>query len=112
MLPIATDEELNDLWAELDDAEKHRIWGLSSDLNTLRDGEKWVDSDWPPMTEEELGRAQWEAFHAEEWDKLLELLRRPPRFARRLPWITCAAGLGRRWGIRKSPCYSLITRPD
>ncbi len=74
------EEELNGLWAELDDAQKQRLWGLSADLYTLRDQEKWVDSDWPPMSEEELGRAQAEAFHAEEWDRLLELLRRPPRF--------------------------------
>jgi len=74
------EEELNDSWAELDDAEKQRLWGLSADLYTLRDQEKWVDSDWPPMSEEELRSAQAEAFQAEEWDKLLEYLRRPPRF--------------------------------
>jgi hypothetical protein len=74
------DEELNDLWTEIDDGQKQRLWGLSSDLNSLRDREAWVESDWPTMSKEELGRAQADAFQRKEWDKLLEYLRRPPRF--------------------------------
>lgn len=74
------DEELNDVWTEISDCHKQRLWGLSSDLNTLRDQEKWVDSHWPPMTQAELGQAQTEAFRRKQWDKFLECLRRPPRF--------------------------------
>lgn len=73
------DEELNDAWPELADVHKERLWGLSSDLNSLRDRETWVDSDWPAMSEEELGRAQIEAYHRCAWDEFLESLRRPPR---------------------------------
>jgi tetratricopeptide (TPR) repeat protein len=74
------DEELNDLWAEIDDCQKQRLWGLSSDLNSLRDREAWVESDWPSMTEKDLVQAQSDAFQRKDWDKLLEHLRRPPRF--------------------------------
>ncbi len=56
------EEELNDLWTEIDDSQKERLWGLSSDLNSLRDRETWVESDWPLMTKEGLERAQAEAF--------------------------------------------------
>ncbi len=44
------DEELNDLWSEIDECQKQRLWGLSSDLNTLRDRETWVESDWSRMS--------------------------------------------------------------
>jgi len=74
------DEELNDLWTEIDDCQKQRLWGLSSDLNSLRDRESWVESDWPPMTRPELVEVQSDAFQRKDWDKLLEYLRRPPRF--------------------------------
>jgi len=74
------DEELNEVWAEIDECHKQRLWGLAADLNTLRDRETWVESDWPPMTKEELGRAQTEAFQRKRWDAFLEYLRRPPRF--------------------------------
>ncbi len=74
------DDELNDLWTEIDDRQRQRLWGLSSDLNSLRDRETLVESDWPPMTRKELAHAQSVAFQARDWDKLLEYLRRPPRF--------------------------------
>lgn len=73
------DDELNDLWTEIDDCQKQRLWGLSSDLNSLRDREVCVESDWPPMTQKDLVHAQSEAFQRKDWDKLLEHLRRPPR---------------------------------
>ena len=72
------EEELNDLWTEIDEQQKERLWGLSSDLNSLRDREAWVESDWPPMTEEELGLARNEAYARKQWDKFLEHLRRRP----------------------------------
>lgn len=74
------DDELNDLWTEIDDRQRQRLWGLSSDLNSLRDRETFVDSDWPPMTRAELAEVQRIAFQGKDWDKLLESLRRPPRF--------------------------------
>ena len=74
------DDELNDLWTEIDDRQRQRLWGLSSDLNSLRNRETFVDSDWPPMTRAELAEAQRAAFEGKDWDKLLEFLRRPPRF--------------------------------
>ncbi len=77
------DDELNDLWTEIDDRQKQRLWGLSSDLNSLRDRETCVESDWPPMTRKELAEAQRAAFQTKDWDMLLEYLRRPPRFQSR-----------------------------
>jgi tetratricopeptide (TPR) repeat protein len=77
------DDELNDLWTEIDDRQKQRLWGLSSDLNSLRDRETFVDADWSPMTRKELANAQSVAFQAKDWDTLLEYLRRPPRFHQR-----------------------------
>ena len=77
------DEWFNDLWQEMDEKLRHRLWGLSADLNTLGDGEKSVDVDWPPIPEEELKRVQSEAFISQDWDKFLESLRRPPRFRSR-----------------------------
>ena len=74
------DEELNGLWSEITEGQTQRLWGLSSDLYTLRDQEKWVESDWPRLNERELAEAQNEAFQRKHWDKLLEYLRRPPRF--------------------------------
>lgn len=73
------DEELNELWTDLDEKHKQRLWGLSADLHTLRDRETCVDSDWPAMTEQALKAAQKDAFQRKAWDKLLECLRRPPR---------------------------------
>jgi tetratricopeptide (TPR) repeat protein len=47
------EDELNDLWTEIDDQQKERLWGLSSDLHTLHDRETWVESDWPSMTKQD-----------------------------------------------------------
>ena len=58
------DNELNDLWTEIDDRQKQRLWGLSSDLNSLRDRETYVDSDWSPMTRKELAEAKSAAFQS------------------------------------------------
>lgn len=99
------DEELNEVWTEIDDCQKQRLWGLSSDLNTLRDREKWVESDWPPMTKEELGQAQTEAFQRKQWDKFLEYLRRPPRF---LPQNMVDYLRGRAWREMGHPEVALL----
>ena len=80
----AADEEkeewFNDHWRELAETHRHRLWGLSADLNTLHDKETYVERDWTPMTEDELRRQQSEAFAKKDWDRLLDSLRRPPRF--------------------------------
>jgi tetratricopeptide (TPR) repeat protein len=99
------DEELNDLWIEIGDCHKQRLWGLSSDLNTLRDRETWVESDWPPMTKEELGRAQSESFQRKDWDSFLEYLRRPPRF---LPQNMVDYLRGRAWMAMGHPEVALL----
>ncbi|MGH7140217.1 MAG: hypothetical protein ACREHD_31145, partial [Pirellulales bacterium] len=90
----AEDERFNDLWRELDETQQERLWGLSSDLNTLRDKETWVEADWPPMTKEALAREQAEAFRNKEWDRLLTALRRPPHF---LPRARIDDIRGRAW---------------
>jgi tetratricopeptide (TPR) repeat protein len=59
---------------------QHRLWGLSADLCSLRDNETFADEDCAPVTEEELRREQGEAFALKDWDRLLNSLRRPPRF--------------------------------
>jgi hypothetical protein len=99
------DEELNELWTEIDEAQKRRLWGLSSDLNTLRDRETWFESDWPPMTQQELARAAADAFQRQDWDKLLEHLRRPPRFA---PRETVDDLRGRAWMEMGHPEVALL----
>lgn len=99
------DEELNDVWTEINDYHKQRLWGLSADLNTLRDRETWVESDWPPMTKEELGRAQTEAFQRKKWDAFLECLRRPPRF---LPRVRVDLLRGRAWMEMGHPEVALL----
>lgn len=99
------DEELEDVWTDISDQHKQRLWGLSLDLNSLRDQEKWVESDWPPMTKEELGRAQTNAFQRKQWDKLLECLRRPPRF---LPQNMVDYLRGRAWMEMGHPEVALV----
>lgn len=99
------EDELNDLWTEIDDQQKERLWGLSSDLNSLRDRETWVESDWPPMTKEELARAQSDAFHCKRWDEFLQHLRRPPRF---LPRNIVDYLRGRAWMEMGHPEVALL----
>lgn len=77
------EEWFNDHWAELSETRRQRIWGLSADLESLSDCETWVESDWPAMTEADLAREQRDAFVQKDWDRLLESLRRPPRFRSR-----------------------------
>ena len=77
------DDWLHELWHELDEKPRQRLWGLSADLATLRDQETWVDDDWPRLTEQELARQQSAAFQRRDWDGFLESLRRPPRFLAR-----------------------------
>jgi tetratricopeptide (TPR) repeat protein len=99
------EEELNDVWTEIDDQQKERLWGLSSDLNSLRDRETWVESDWPPMTKEELARAQAGAFDRKRWDEFLQQLRRPPRF---LPRNIVDYLRGRAWMEMGHPEVALL----
>ncbi len=74
------DEWFNDLWPEMDEIHQERLWGLSSDLQSLRDKETVVQADWEPMPQGELQREQAQAFQGRDWDRLLTSLRRPPRF--------------------------------
>jgi len=76
-------EELQDLWELIPDKLQDRLWGLSADLYSLVDNEKFVDSDWPSISQEQLGELQQLALKDKKWDELLELLRRPPRFLKR-----------------------------
>jgi superfamily II DNA or RNA helicase len=75
----AEEERLNELWDDLDDVQHQRLWGLSADLNTLRDNEVVIASDWPPMSEAALSEALQAALDRQQWDQALELLRRPPQ---------------------------------
>jgi hypothetical protein len=99
------EEELNDLWTEIDEQQKERLWGLSSDLNSLRDREAWIESDWPSMTEEELGLARNEAFARKQWDRFLGHLRRPSRF---LPQHAVDYLRGRAWMEMGHPEVALL----
>ena len=76
----SADEWYHDHWEEMTEQQRLRLWGLSADLNSLDDNERFVDSDWPPATEEQLRGEQAVAFASGDWDKLLDSLRRPPRF--------------------------------
>src|SRR5262245_39430941 len=69
----AEEERLNELWDDLDDVKQQRLWGLSADLNTLRDNELAIASDWPPMSEEALSEALNSAIDNQQWDQALEL---------------------------------------
>ncbi|OYV89906.1 MAG: hypothetical protein B7Z73_06505 [Planctomycetia bacterium 21-64-5] len=104
-LEAEEDDRFNDLWRDLDECQQDRLWGLSSDLNTLRDRETWVDADWPPMTPKALAHEQAEAFHNKEWDRLLTSLRRPPRF---LPRARVDYMRGRAWMEMGHPEIGLL----
>ena len=91
----AEEERLNELWDDLDDAEHQRLWGLSADLNSLRDNEVVIASDWPPMSEAALTEALHSALEKKQWDQALELLRRPPHV---LPRDERDALRGECWG--------------
>jgi tetratricopeptide (TPR) repeat protein len=99
------DERFNNLWRELQEQQQQRLWGLSSDLNTLRDRETWIDTDWKPMTEQALAREQADAFHNKDWDRLLVNLRRPPRF---LPRSQVDDMRGRAWLAMGHPEVALL----
>ena len=73
----AAEEWYHDHWEDMTERQRLRLWGLAADLNSLEDNEKFVDSDWPPATEDELRREQAGAFSSGDWDKLLESLRLP-----------------------------------
>lgn len=92
------EERLNELWDDLDDTQHQRLWGLSADLNTLRDNEVVIASDWPPMSKAALTEALQAALDRQQWDQVLELLRRPPqvmpRDERDALRGNCWAGLG------------------
>lgn len=104
--PSAAEEErCNDLWNELDEQQQERLWGLSSDLNTLRDKETWIDSDWEPTTPEALARQREEALCDKDWDALLTSLRRPPRF---LPRPQVDSLRGRAWMEMEHPEVALL----
>lgn len=92
------EDRLNEQWQDLDELQQQRIWGLSADLNTLRNNEVVVATDWPPLSEAALQRALQDALTREEWDRALELLRRlpdaMPRDERDTLRGRCWAGLG------------------
>lgn len=75
----AEEDRLNELWEDLDERQQQRLWGLSADLNTLCDQEVVVSSDWPSLSEIALRQELNEALSQGEWDRALELLRRPPQ---------------------------------
>jgi hypothetical protein len=97
------ENSLNEQWENLEEVWRQRIWGLSADLNTLRDNEVvWV-SDWPPMSEAALHGVDFcptfmvqSAIDNEDWDSALEYLRHHviPRDERDVLRGRCWAGLG------------------
>ena len=44
------DEPLNEDWEVLPDRLRRRLWGLSADLFSLADNEKFSDEDWGPIS--------------------------------------------------------------
>jgi len=73
----AEEDRLNETWDDLNEVQRQRIWGLSADLNSLRDNEVAIASDWPPSTEGALKAALDKALNTENWDRALDVLRRP-----------------------------------
>ncbi len=100
-------EWFHEQWDDLDERRRRRLCGLSADLHTLRDRETFVESDWPPMTQEELAREQSRAFLDKDWDELLESLRRPPKFRARdeVDYMR-----GRAWMEMRQPRVDLVLR--
>lgn len=47
------EERLNELWDDLDDAQRQRLWSLSADLNTLRDNEQESQPNQSDSTKQE-----------------------------------------------------------
>ena len=78
--PDVDDEDADDGWDRLPEALRVRLWGLSADLFSLTDSEKRSDADEEPLSEAELALRLAQAFHSEDWDTLLTMLRRGPRF--------------------------------
>jgi len=74
------DDELNENWELLPEQLRRRLWGLSSDLFSLVDNEKFSDADWEPIPLQELANRLEESFQKRQWDEVLDLLRRRPRF--------------------------------
>src|SRR5271157_795628 len=74
------DDELNENWELLPEQLRRRLWGLSADLFSLVDNEKFTDADWEPIPLQELAKRVERSFQERQWDELLDLLRRPPRF--------------------------------
>ena len=74
------DDELNENWELLPEQLRRRLWGLSSDLFSLVDNEKFTDADWEPIPLQELANRLEESFQKRQWDEVLDLLRRRPRF--------------------------------
>lgn len=75
----ADDEHLEEQWEVLPERVRRRLWGLSADLFSLVDNEKYRDEDAAPVTPHELAQRRTKAFQSGRWDELLELLRRPPQ---------------------------------
>ncbi len=98
-------ERFNELWQEMGAKYQHRLWGLSADLCSLRDNETFADADWAPITVEELQREQSAAFQLEDWDRLLDSLRRAPRFR---PREDADYARGRAWMAMGHPEVALL----
>jgi tetratricopeptide (TPR) repeat protein len=74
---VALRDEMDALWHGLSDKEKARLAGLSEDLYSL------VEGTWSPVAMTEQPRKAWsqatrEAYQRCDWDRALELLRKPP----------------------------------
>ena len=90
----AEEDAANDSWADLDDWQRLRLWGLSADLCTLRDSEQ-----------PQLGGSDFREDGPDQWDGLLALLRQRPAWQLRAP-----VDFIRGWAWRElgEPCIALL----
>ncbi|MBA4017560.1 MAG: hypothetical protein C0483_10345 [Pirellula sp.] len=100
----AEDEWLHDHWMDLEETIRQRVCGLSADLHSLRDQEKLV-LDGQQRTKQQLATQTELAFRRRDWDRLLTLLRTPPRFQ---PQAMVDYLRGRAWMELGEPSVALL----
>ena len=101
----AEDDWFHDQWLQLADDQRRRLCGLSADLHSLRDQEKLTAPDGPPRTEQQLASETQQALLHRDWDRVLSLLRVPPRFQ---PQAVVDYLRGRAWMGSGEPQVALL----
>ena len=63
--------QLDENWEVLPEHLRRRLWGLSADLFSLVDNEKFTDADWPTSTQQEIAHRLKRTFENRQWDEFL-----------------------------------------